>query len=308
MDIISQTRANFDLRILEMIQTVLKIDAVAEVIKVFEAAEQGDKDAQARINKAGIGGKAPSGFMVKDLGIVDKETCDALLTAQSAERSLRVMEEIDLFYETQVPGIMMAAIGAKKAAKGGVKDLMHSPSTDVVKAYYKDNVKPAVTHTPAFQYIGSKGDPETLVCAQATHQLAVEYEQNEKLGMKEKMIGQYMKVPDHEAFGRDFQEGFKAHAAQSYQIAADILLEKGYADVAADIRQVSESIVCDQGLAEKNTPERFAKNLIFSQNRLIMTVNSILDPYGNREMPYVGMNQEWENTLAIRGQQSLKCA
>ena len=309
MDKIRQTRANFDLRILEMIQTVLKIDAVAEVIKVFEAAEQGDKAAQAKIDEAGIGGKAPSGFMVKDLGIVDKETCDALLTAQAAERTLRVMEEIDLFYDMQVPGIMIAAIRAKKSAKGGMDDLMmYSPSTEAVKKYYDKNVVPAVTETPAFKFIGSAGDPESLVCAQATHQLAVEYERNEKLGIKEKMIAQFMKVPDFEDFGREYQEGFRAHAAASYQAAAQILSDKGYKDVASEMIQVSEAIIFDKKVAEKHMPERFSKKMIFSQNGLVMAANTILDPMKVRDVPYWGVNEEYRELLTKRGEQSLRCA
>lgn len=306
-DLIAQTRAAFDLRIVEMIENVLKIDAAGEVRKIFEAAEQGDPEAKEKIAKAGATGKAPSGFMVLDFGIVDAETKNALLTAQAAERTLRIVEEIEKLYDTHVPALDALVADAQRNPIEDKEIPMHSQRLDAVEGYYTRHITPANIKIPSFDYIGSENDPENLVRAQATHQLAAEYERNEKEGLRETYRRATMKVPDFAPQGRDYVHGFKAHAARSYELAAAILAQKGYDAVARDITDVVQSISYDKDIAARHMPDRFATNLTYTQNCLTMEVNALLDPLGVREMPYQAVNAQWQNVIALRAQQSLKC-
>lgn len=305
MSLVAQTRQAFTGRIGEIIEAALGNDQLKQI---FEAAEAGDADALARIEAAGATGQAPSGMLALKMGIVDKDTKNALLTAQAAEQTLLIMEEIERFYAEDYPVMEALARDASARADSSQETLLRSPREQVVNDYYAQKIKPAQKEIPSFKFIGSPGDPEHLVCAQATHQLAAEYEGNEKTGIKELLVSQWMKVPDCNPFGLDYVDGFKAHAAQSYRTSAAILRDKGYEDLAKGMEAVSDNVTCDPVQAQQHTPGRFSENLLFSQNRLIMTVNSLLDPCNVRDVPYVSMNEEWEQTIALRGRQSLKCA
>ena len=288
MNNVSKTRATYNKLTGQIIEDVIGLD---DVRKLFEAAENGDVEAQAKIEKAGAADKAPSGFLAVDLGLVDKETKNALLTAQAAERSLLIMEEIEHFYQNQLPEL----------------DNIHGDERQV-QTYFDNHVKAAETQIPSFKFIGSEGDPQSLVSAQATHQLATEYEYNEKIGMKDQLQNVCMRVPDCEPLGIEFIEGFKAHAAQSYRAAGDVLMKKGYMTAANNMIEVSESISFNAEVAEKHMPSRLAMRLAFNQNALVSQVNMILDPCNERDTPYTSVNEKWLETISKRGQQSLKYA
>lgn len=303
-DKIKQVRDNFDLRILEMTQAVLKIDAAAEVIKVFEAAQQGDEEAQEKINKAGVNGKPPSGFMMTDLGIVDIETKEALLTAQAAERTYRVIEEIEHFYAVHVPEIQNIASRAGLTKVEDMQSNWYAPQKPEIKAYYDAHIKPADIENPMFPYIGNKGEGYDLILAQATQQVATEYQRNEYIGVRHEVEANTLKIGNFVPLGTGYISGFKQSVADSYTKAANVLRTKGFEDVANDIEEVVASIEIDQTQAIL-TPKQCAESLIDTQNKLANLENSqYLDPEAAK-IRRMTVDTKWENTMTSHARRSL---
>ena len=301
MDKISQTRTTFNKLIGQIIEETLGIDGVR---KLFEAAENGDVEAQAKIDKVNGTGKAPSGFLAVDLGFVDIETKEALLTGQSAIRTLLAIEDMEKFYDVDIPQIKKI-ISQEQTSVEGFKTNFYSPFKNEVEKYYAENVVPADTENRAFQFIGLKDESEMLVHAQATQQLFAEYLRNEQLGQKDFLLNNPLKIGQMKPLGRGYLDGFKASVVQSLLTVSEKLVEKGYEDVGADLMNVSKSIEFNQKNSIKHTPKGFAETAEWLQHRLAQKDNNeYIDPSVQRYRK-VEVDSKWESTMTKRARQSL---
>lgn len=284
MSNILETRSKFQNRIGEIIEATLGIDSLKSI---FEAAEQGDTEAQQRIENAGGTGFAPSGMLSLRLGIVDKETKEALLIAQAAERTLQSIEEVENLYAVHIPAM-------QQLVEQGSVDTEYDRQS-LIDNYYSQNIPDADMANPSFKFIGSQGDAEKLVTAQAMHALMVQYEHHEKNALKHQLID-----PDGSkqpvSFGKNYLEGFKACTARSYQNAADALKGKGHHALAKDMDEVVSSITYDTEASATYSPAHFGIRLAMLQN-----TQSMFGPSDKTDL------EQRKETLLLRSSQAERC-
>lgn len=164
----------------------------------------------------------PAGDIAENLGAVDHQVKTALLLAQAAERVLVLAEQIDSLYTPH-----KHRHGFNRVS-GGVL-----PVDD-----------------PIFRHAGSPDDPENLRMAQANWQLAQIYlnlEQDAKNAGEDRQ------------FSPAYISAFKKQARGSYEEAAEMLDEKGYADAAFHLRLTAQRYGPVQFVPE--TPHIFAQKL-----------------------------------------------
>lgn len=301
-DTIQATRTKYNLLIGQLIEQTLGLSAVREI---FEAAENGDGDAVARIEAAKATGKAPSGFLALDMGLIDTETKEALLTAQAAERTLLTIEEMEAFHQDHMPIIKEITETPSLMDDSEFNTNFYSPFNKAVELYLDDNAPisdAANTNNRAFQYIGTKGESDMLVLAQATHQLVTEYYRNERMGNIQKTVQNPLTIGNMQPLGMGYLDGFKKQAQASYKEAATVLASKGYDNVAADIDDVVGAIKYDAANATRHTPKDFAETANWLQHRLADKENNT---YFQGVPRGVVVHADWNNTMTIYARRAL---
>jgi hypothetical protein len=140
--------------------------------------------------------------------------------------------------------------------------------------------KPAADlKNPTFKFIGSKDDPETLICAQATYYLAsIFFNEITQNGVSKPRIKEDASI---------YLDGFKAAAAQSYRDAADILGAEGHDALSDEMLDVAEQISFNDEKAFNHTPKNYTGKLIDFSNAWQKDLDMDL------------------NVLALRGEQSI---
>lgn len=302
MTAISETRNKFNLLIGQLIEQTIGVSGVREL---FEAAENGDKEALERIEKAKATGKAPSGFLALDLGFVNVETKEALLTAQAAERTLLALEELEKFSTTHLPAIQEIIADKTVADHSDFNTNFYSPHKPAVDAYMLGQAavsEAANTANRAFSFIGLKGESHMLVLAQATHQLATEYYRNERVGHVQEILQNPLKIGQMKPLGQGYLDGFKAQAAQSYQAAAEVLHAKGHETLAQDMQDVVGSIAYDPQQAARHSPKDFAETAQWLQHRLAAKETNMYYTDTPRE---VSVNADWNKNMTIYARRAL---
>lgn len=165
----------------------------------------------------------PAGQIAENLGAVDQEVKIALLLAQAAERTLDITEKIDSLY---------------------ARNRHRSRFNQASQAEF-------AAHDRIFQYAGSPDDPENLRMAQANWQLAQIYLNLEKAS-KDRGVEQRV-------FSPAYINAFKKQARSNFEEAAEMLDEKGYADVAFQLRLTAQRYGAVPPVPE--TPHVFALSL-----------------------------------------------
>lgn len=164
----------------------------------------------------------PAGQVAENLGAVDHEVKTALLLAQAAERVLVLAEQTDSLFSRH-----RHRHGFNRASSGAL-----------------------AADDPIFQYAGSPEDPENLRMAQANWQLAQIY-LNLEQGAKAAGQGRL--------FSPAYIGAFKKQARGSFEQAAEMLDQKGYADAAFHLRLTAQRY--GPAAAVPETPHVFAERL-----------------------------------------------
>lgn len=205
-------------RIGEIISAVVGDDTLQ---KIFEQPEH--NAAYIKANQEGT----PSAFIAMDLGIIDKDTKNALLVAQAAERM---------------------ALNAERAqaVKSG------TPAGEGWSLNHMDEV---------FKYVGSERDPKDLQEAQASWQLSQIWlnETIQDAKPAEEKMGYPDQVYTHEGPNDDFSGGLLKAASKYYAAAADTLETKGFEDAAKRLRAVAEDIQPENAAEITSTPNDIAR-------------------------------------------------
>ena len=205
-------------RIGEIISAVVGDDTLQ---KIFEQPEH--NEAYIKANQEGT----PSAFIAMDLGIIDKDTKNALLVAQAAERM---------------------ALNAERAQ--AVKSGM--PAEEGWGLNHMDEV---------FKYVGSERDPKDLQEAQASWQLSQIWlnETIQDAKPAEEKMGYPDQVYTHEGPNDDFSGGLLKAASKYYAAAADTLETKGFDDAAKRLRAVADDIQPENASEISSTPNDIAR-------------------------------------------------
>lgn len=205
-------------RIGEIISAVVGDDTLQ---KIFEQPEH--NEAYIKANQEGT----PSAFIAMDLGIIDKDTKNALLVAQAAERMALNAERAE-------------------AVKSGTP-AQESWITGI--------------HDEVFKFVGSERDPQQLQEAQASWQVSQIWlnasAMDAKPAEEKKGLGDNSYV--YEGPNDDFSGGLLKAASKYYAAAADTLETKGFEDAAKRLRAVAEDIQPENAAEITSTPNDIAR-------------------------------------------------
>ena len=292
---ISETRLKFRGRLGEIVDKVMGISAVREI---FEAADKGDEQATAKIEKAKEDGKGRPAVAVLLDEFVPKPLQHALTAAQAAERALVSIEALEEFYQTHVSNIKNIVVSNK--------DTDHAKRKKQLNAYYEASVSLPNTNDPSFKFIGTTGDAPYLIRAQATHQLMTEYERNEKIGMKYELLNSAVKIGNFEVIGSDYLDGFKWAMVQALKESAQVMDKAGYQNAAVEILTIAEDVLFDEEKAAQYTPQKFAENAVSIQERLTQNENNMY--VDNLSVRRIVLDVNWQNTMIKRASQAMGLA
>lgn len=211
-------------RIGEIISAVVGDDTLQQI---FEQPEYNEEFIKA--NKEGT----PSAFIAMDLGIIDKETKNALLMTQAAERMALNAERAQ------------AVSAGAEAEEGWI-----------------------ISHVDeVFKFVGSERDPQDLREAQASWQISQIWlnETIQDAKPDAEKVGYPEQVYTHEGPNDDFSGGLLKMASKYYAAAANTLEDKGFDDAAKRLRAVAEDIQPDNAAEITSTPNDIARAFLWGE-------------------------------------------